>query len=226
MSVFVRRYAWWLLAAHGISAAALYSLAAHHPIRDPWIVHPSALDGQIPLIPAAAWLYATYILLLPALVAAARHRPGFDRVFVTGTVCALANAVIYILFPTSLDARTHAPAGTLLAAIQALDTTMCALPSGHVALPTSLAVAAYLSSRADGAGREAWRRSSGLFAVWTALLALSTVLTKQHYVVDVVAGALYGTAVAVVLPRLLELRRTSVQGIALDESPASLDRAA
>ena len=192
MSAFVQRYAWWLLGAHGLAASALYTLAAHHPIREPWTVPASALDVGIPMIAGFAWIYATYVLLLPALVLLARERIGFSRVFVTGMACALGNALIYILFPTSLAERVHAPPGTLLAMVQSLDTTLCALPSGHVALPTSLTIAASLRVRSD----TAWAGWTGALGVWTILLASSTLFTRQHYVIDVAAGALYGTAVA------------------------------
>jgi hypothetical protein len=35
----VREKAWWLLALHGLAAAALYGFAAHHPIREPLIIY-------------------------------------------------------------------------------------------------------------------------------------------------------------------------------------------
>lgn len=219
MSDFVQRYAWWLLAAHGLTAAALYTLAAHYPIREPWTVPPSTLDARIPMITGFAWVYATYVLLLPVLVLFARRRPGFARVFVTGMACALTNALVYILFPTSLAERVDAPAGTLLAGIQALDTTLCALPSGHVALPVSLTAAAALQVRGD----RAWAGWACVLAVWTVLLAASTLFTRQHYLVDVAAGAAFGMTVALAaawIPsaQVLERGRRLLPSIRLDEA--------
>jgi membrane-associated phospholipid phosphatase len=196
VSSFVSRYAWWLLAAHGVAASLLYSFAAHHPIREPWIVPASRLDAVIPMIPWSAWVYASYLFLLPTLVLFGRHRPGFARVFVTGVSCALLNASIYILFPTSLAERTVAPAGTLMAVIQSLDTTLCALPSGHVALPTSLMVAAALLTTEGPHLARIWTPWTNRLALWTLLLAASTLFTKQHYLIDVAAGAVYGGGLA------------------------------
>ena len=222
VSSFVSRYAWWLLAAHGAAASLLYSVAAHYPIRVPWIVPSSRLDAQIPMLPWSAWVYASYVLLLPALVLFGRHRPGFARIFATGVSCALLNALIYILFPTSLAERTIAPAGTLLATIQALDTTLCALPSGHVALPTSLTVAAWLLSRTH----HAWSRATYVLIPWTVALSASTLLTKQHYIVDVAAGAAYGTLVAASVAALSVKRRPSREAPGCAGITGALDRAA
>jgi membrane-associated phospholipid phosphatase len=195
LTMFVREKAWWLLAAHGLLAALLYGIAAHHPISEPLIVHPSAIDHWIPFVPAAAWLYATYLGLLPALLLA-RRTPGFTTVFVAGTLCAILNAIVYILFPTALAARSPAPPGTLLALVQALDTTLCALPSGHVALPSALTASAWVAASDHAGHRRWWRSVAAGFAVWTVVLAASTLLTRQHYLIDALAGAVFGVAVA------------------------------
>jgi membrane-associated phospholipid phosphatase len=44
--------------------------------------------------------------------------------------------------------------------------------------------------------RRWWRWVAAGFAVWTVLLGASTLLTRQHYVVDALAGAVFGAAVA------------------------------
>jgi membrane-associated phospholipid phosphatase len=59
------------------------------------------------------------------------------------------------------------------------------IPSLHVALSTAT-LAAY------GTCRGAWGRI--LLAVWGGLIGLSTLLTHQHHVVDVVTGLLLGWA--------------------------------
>jgi membrane-associated phospholipid phosphatase len=226
VSSFVSRYAWWLLAAHGALASLLYSLAAHYPIRDPWVVPFWPLDARIPFVPWSAWVYASYVLLLPTLVLFGRYRPGFARVFVTGVTCALLNAVIYILFPTSLAARTQAPEGTLLAVIQTLDTTLCALPSGHVALPTALTIATALVAREGLRHALIWGASAKIFAVWTVALAVSTLLTKQHHLIDVVAGGIYGAAAALAAARLMGSQHAVRWPSSTAPSRAGLDEAA
>lgn len=74
-------------------------------------------------------------------------------------------------------------------------------PSGHAA--TSFACALVLS-------RLAPRLTVPLF-VLAALIAFSRVYVGVHYPFDVVAGAVVGLAVAIALPRLLEVLRRSRQ---------------
>lgn len=185
---------------------ALYALATRAPHSAPIVIEPSAIDGLIPFAPSAAFVYATYFLLVPVLVLVARWQPGFDDVFAVTLGCGLANAIVYNVVPTRIAERMVAPDGSLLAIIQQLDTPLGAIPSGHVSLPAALAAAAlFVAQRAQRAQRVSrdpetvrfWCRVAAAFAAWTAALAASTLLTKQHVAVDIVAGLAFGLAVAV-----------------------------
>jgi fatty acid desaturase len=183
---------WQVLAAYALLVGPLYALAARSPLWTPWVIAPGPWDRRIPLIPAAAFLYLTYFLLLPVLILLTRRRPGFPRVFGAALACGTVNVLLYLAFPTRLAARPDVPAGTLLALLQRFDTPLCALPSGHVALPMAIAVAALLAAR----GSRAWRLTAAGFFAWTFLLAAAAWLTGQHYVVDLLAGIALGAIVA------------------------------
>ena len=174
----------------------LYALAAGSPYAAPWVIAAGPWDARIPLVPLAVIPYLSYFLLLPALVHWTRRRPDFPRVLAAALACGTLNVALYLAVPTRLASRPAAPAGTLLAILQRLDTPLCALPSGHVALPMSIAVAALLAARGGARARE-WRRTAAAFFAWTLLLAAAALLTGQHYAVDVLAGLALGTAVAV-----------------------------
>ena len=177
-------------------ASGGYTLAAHAPYRGPWTIGAAALDGAIPFWPAAAWPYLTYFLVLPALLVLGRRRRGVTAVAWTGMACGLANVLLYLAVPTRLADRPGAEPGSLLALVQRLDPPLNAIPSGHVALPLSIAAAAWLAGRPGHGDARRWRRLAALFFAWTALLAASALLTKQHYAIDVAAGALFGLTVA------------------------------
>lgn len=191
-------YPWTLISIGGSAAGLLYAVAAHAPRSAPRIIYPSAIDGFIPFVPAAAWVYATYLLLLPALVLAAAWLVHFPAVLRTALGTALLNAAVYNIWPTRIAERTVAPEGSLLSLIQALDTPLCAIPSGHVSLPVAIASSATLLAvrSTPGAQRAGWTRVSALFALWALALAVSTLLTSQHYAVDAAAGALFGLSCA------------------------------
>jgi fatty acid desaturase len=185
------------LTAYTALVGGLYMLATRAPYRTAIVIAPATLDSAIPFVPAAALAYATYALLLPVLIATARRTPGFAEVFAVGMGGGIANAIVYNVVPTRIAERTAAPDGSLLAIIQQLDTPLAAFPSGHVALPAAIATAALIvagQNRVDTA--RFWRRGTLAFTAWTAMLAASTLLTKQHVAIDIVAGLAFGIAAA------------------------------
>src|SRR5436309_4836536 len=125
----------------------LYALATHSPYRTPLVIAPTVIDASIPFIPSAAFVYATYAHLIPALIVAAWGRHDFGRVYAVAMVCGFTNVMLYTLDPTRIDERTAAPDHSLLALIQRLDTTLGAIPSGHVALPAAIATASLIAAR-------------------------------------------------------------------------------
>ena len=187
------------MSVSGTLASLIYTLAAHSPLSDPMVIRATLIDHAVPFLPWAAWPYATYILVLPALVLLASRLAAFDRVLTAAISTTLSNAAVFLAWPTQLDMRTVAPEGTLLALIQALDTTRCAVPSGHVSLPMAIATAALLVSfNVHTRLARRWRLLSSAFFVWTIVLAASTLLTRQHYVIDAAAGAAFGAVVGII----------------------------
>lgn len=172
-----------------------YTAAVRWPWIDPLPVRAHPIDALIPFVPDAAPLYWSYFLLFFALIVFARRLAGFGTIYLAAMTSVVTSITLNVLVPTSLVAQPIAPAGTLLALIQQFDTSLGAVPSGHVVLPAAMAVALALGGDAADAPRRL-RLSLG-FACWTLLLAAATLLTKQHYILDVVTGLIVGCAVAV-----------------------------
>jgi membrane-associated phospholipid phosphatase len=153
-----------------------------------------ALDHMIPLQPAWAPIYLSYLLFpfLPMLVI--RQEELIRRTFLAWLMVWLVGYACFLVYPTTLPR----PIGEIgegffawfLRGIYDADAPRNCFPSLHVATPFVAALTC-------------WRvhRGVGLAAVlWASLVALSTVFTKQHYVVDVIAGIfLAGVAHAIFL---------------------------
>jgi fatty acid desaturase/membrane-associated phospholipid phosphatase len=199
-----------------VLTGGLYALATRAPYRVPIVIEPSAIDALIAFVPSAAPVYVTYGLLLPALIIVARHRQYFDEVFAIAMGCGLSNAIVYNVVPTRIAERTVAPEGSLLSIIQQLDTTLGAIPSGHVALPAAIVTAALaICWPHRNHDSHFWRRTAAAFALWTAAIAVSTLLTKQHVFVDVVGGLVFGPAIAMIgafVVKPAEVRRRVARG--------------
>lgn len=178
------RHPWRLLFAYLAITTALYQLALRVPLVDPVVVEPLAIDAAIPLWPWTAWIYLTYFALMPSFVVASRGR---GALLAAAMLVVLGNLAINNLVPTEVG-RVVDPdtVSWPLSRIIAGDTPRAALPSGHVSLPTALTALSFI-------GRLRWR---WVYAAWALLLTASVLTTRQHVLLDAVAGLAYGALAA------------------------------
>jgi membrane-associated phospholipid phosphatase len=143
-------------------------------------------ESQIPLIPAAAPLYASLYAELALPVFFVRTGRAFVRLQATSALACLVAFAVFLLLPMTyprphLDA--HGGAGGVLVAVWGADAAACTFPSLHV-------TCAWIVAFSLGERSRAWRMAWGVNAV---LISVSTLLVKQHFIVDVAGG----TALAV-----------------------------
>jgi membrane-associated phospholipid phosphatase len=145
-----------------------------------------ALDRTLPLVPAWALIYgALYMFLILVPIFAVRQDEHIRRtVYAYLLVWITAYVFFFLLYPT-VAPRPERVIGEGFAvwglrALYSSDPPYNCFPSLHVAHSFVSALTA-------------WRLHCGLGIVATAcaaLVALSTLFTKQHYVLDVLAGVL------------------------------------
>jgi hypothetical protein len=168
-------------------------------LQAPWHydVHIGA-DDLIPFVPSAAIPYLTINLLLllaPFLFREPDRLLPFGFALVVQLCLALA---IYSLFPVEALHPRYAPAGVIgsaMALADAINLDGNTFPSLHVALAMSAAWA--YSPLLKGYWRLAvWS--------WTLTIVLSTLLTRQHSLIDAAGGAALAIVVmATVYPRAI-----------------------
>jgi membrane-associated phospholipid phosphatase len=141
------------------------------------------VDEGTPFLPATVWIYfSDYLLVSSAFLVS----EGWDEVkrFVRAYfVLLVIGAVIHLGWPTVFPREVfpvpgHGPSARALVALREVDLATSCLPSMHVA-------GSYL------AAFSLWNRRRSLFGgfvLWASAVALSTLTTKQHYLVDVVTG--------------------------------------
>jgi len=168
---------------------AVAALASTHSIPPPaWLATP--LDRGLPLVPDAAWVYLSWYPATAAVLLA--DRLTFRRAYAAYLAAFVVCVAVYPLFPVTI-ARPALPADqnlsvSALAWVYAADRPVNLFPSFHAA------VAAILWRL-----RSTSRVASAAVSAWVVALCLACVLTKQHFVLDVVAGlAVGGIAVTVV----------------------------
>jgi membrane-associated phospholipid phosphatase len=163
---------------------AIAAWARAHSVPAPWWMD-TPLDRALPLVPAAVWAYVSWY---PAsLVLFFAGRQTLRRAYVSYLIAFAICLMCYAAFPVAIGRPsllgTDGLSAALLATLYANDLPVNLLPSLHAAVATVL-FRLRPASAAPGA----------LVAVWAAAVCVSCVLTKQHYVADVVAGALLGGA--------------------------------
>ncbi len=153
------------------------------------------VDDAVPFLP---WTIAVYLSLYAMVLLAAVVSSGAAYVELFAAVL-LANALCYagfVLFtahyPRPALASIAPPWRAAFAMIFARDLPGNTFPSIHVATPVVVA----LQRRAHGPRGAAW-------LAWAALIAVSTVTVKQHFLVDIAGGV----AVALVAHALVRRAR-------------------
>lgn len=155
-----------------------------------------AMDRLLPLVPASALVYGAlyaFLIALPVLVIQTRELIrrtvwAYLAVWITAYVC-------FLFFPTvaprpeRLIGSGYATWG--LRFLYDADPPFNCFPSLHVAHSFVSALACHRVHRSLG------RVATGC----ASLVAISTLLTKQHYVLDVIAGTLMAVAACAVFIR-------------------------
>ncbi len=152
------------------------------------------------LIPFVPWASLIYLTVTPFMLLAPFVLRTPERLIPLVAALALEVALawwIFLLFPVEVSFPPHDITGLAqipYALADAINLDGNSLPSLHVALSISVAWAC-------AAGKSALARTA--YWGWAFLISLSTLLTHQHNVLDVVAGAALATlAMGLVYPRL------------------------
>jgi membrane-associated phospholipid phosphatase len=171
-----------------------YFAVQRHPTYTPFMMPQTGLDLMIPFQPGAMIAYVSlwiYVGVGPGLQRTVRDFAVYGL-----WLCALCGCGLTIFYfwptqvPPPVDAATGFPGFVML---RRLDQTSNACPSMHVAVAifTAMRVGQSLRSMRVPVALRA------LNAAWFVLIAYSTLATKQHVVLDVLAGALLGLIFAV-----------------------------
>ena len=185
---------WYLKRLGFVLAAAAVFLTEYHVVAvltaGRHVDLMSSADRAIPLVPWTAWLYAP---LYAAGILATGFMVRDHALFLRGALAALVgqtiNSVLYIAVPSAYpraesfaDAPSEGLSMAILHWVHSIDPPNNTFPSAHVMVAFLCAVLAWRSG-------SRWR----WFPLLTAAgIAIAVTTTKQHYIVDSVAGIAVG----------------------------------
>jgi membrane-associated phospholipid phosphatase len=149
-----------------------------------------ALDRKIPYLPNFALVYfSTYIFVIQPFFILAQARQFYWMLASFASISILAS-LIHAILPSKIERVEQVSAGGVSGWGLALFQKTCKpygnFPSMHVGLSVPVVAANFLVGGP---------LAGSIALVWALLIALSTLFTKQHYILDVLAGAAVGSVV-------------------------------
>lgn len=165
-----------------VSWSSLYFLTNHRPTN---IFMPVADlgDAFIPFVDWSVIIYLSAFLQVPLGLFWLTPKKHFGAIVLTALVMTLLHALFFWGWPTTLPRLDFQPTGWWVGLYNLMHTvdrpTNC-FPSLHVAFAVLSAIAAWHHSARWGK----W------WTFWALAIAVATLTTKQHYIADVIGGAI------------------------------------
>ena len=200
------REVWYLLY---LPIYLLMFALVEHLIVDSYWVSWCTLDDRIPFVRQFVLIYVLWypLMLGTTLYLLFRDRRSFVRYARSFVIGMTACMLIFLIFPSGQNLRPAEVPGNdlsawMLRAIYAADTNTNVFPSMHVVGTLAAVIAIFDSRSASGCAK--W----GVAALGM-LINASTVLIKQHSLLDILAGIALYWLVYLAVYRLPELYRSS-----------------
>jgi membrane-associated phospholipid phosphatase len=168
--------------------AVCYVLPQRVPVFPATAMRETWLDRAIPFEPGAIYVYESLLLLMPIAPWMMRSADRLKRYSLGLAAMDLIGAAFFVLLPTSVPRpQVSHDAHTLYGLVVALDANLNAFPSLHAAY--ALFHGAWCQGMfCTGKGRA----SRVFFWCWAWGIVVSTLLVKQHVVIDCVGGVVLG----------------------------------
>jgi membrane-associated phospholipid phosphatase len=166
-------------------AAVLYLTANHIHLFPPQLLPLSWVDQAIPFLPNTVWFYLSEYIFFGCVYALTRDYVNLNKYWYSFVALQLVSVAIFWIWPTTYP-RDGFPLTTDLnswtyyafSSLRETDTPANCCPSLHVS-SVYLSTFIFLDEQ---------KKKFPFFFVWGTLIALSTLTTKQHYLIDVVTG--------------------------------------
>ena len=145
------------------------------------------LDRRIPFVPQLALVYfSTYIFVIQPFIILSEARQFYWMLASFGSITAIAS-LIHAAVPSKIERNEILDADGLSGKMINLFQKTCKpygnFPSMHVALSVPVVGANFIAVGPV---------MGSVTLIWAILIALSTLYTKQHYILDVLAGLVGG----------------------------------
>ncbi len=209
-----------------IVATLLYLSANHFPIFEPQRLHLSFVDKGMPFLPLTVWIYLSEYLYFFVLIFLAKDLRSLNKLIYAMCLLQFISCGIFWLWPTTyprelfpltseIDPVTH----FVFKYLREADSPNSCCPSLHVS-SVVLCCLSYMEIKVPS--RAIAVRNFSLISLWAIAIAVSTLTTKQHYLIDIISGSALAYAVYFIQFKLLSYRylpsaAPEAEGVTLSE---------
>lgn len=192
-----------------------YFLPQVLPLRTPFAISLWPIDRAVPFQPGWIFAYMSMYLLLPLPPALAVTRDDIGRYVIGMFILFIGAAPFFFLLPITYPRPPIEPtANALYQLIAGIDQPINTIPSLHAGLTMfTLLYASKILRDVSPARRIALLTTGWL---WAGLILYGTLATKQHYFIDLPAGALLAW-----IAHFIAWRRPAAVTSAADTRPAA-----
>ncbi len=162
----------------------------------------TTLDRALPFVPGAAWVYVSLFVALPVPPLLLTDRRDLGRYCAGLVLVSVISDFFFLCTPTGVARPPGQAWDVAYRLVLATDVPLNACPSLHASLAVFTAL---WCDRLAGsfAHPRRWRMAAWS---WTVAVLLSTLLTRQHVLLDLVAGAALALGVFVLVGLVPERR--------------------
>lgn len=170
---------------------SLYGISANFHIGEPRFLPLSDFEMNIPFLIDSIWIYILMYPFLTWSIFSYQNEENFNHLLYSFIFVASITIVIFQLFPVGYPREfyplphANTPSVNLFYKVRWIDSPMNCFPSLHVSICYLFTFAHWNESK-----KAFW----GSFAI-TTLISISTLTTKQHYIVDVIGGFLLSVTI-------------------------------
>lgn len=167
-------------------ATLIYMAANHYPIFPPQLLQMTWFDNVIPFVPSTVWIYISEYVYFAAVFLFCRDMKNLNKYLYSFLALQIVSVAIFYFWPTTyprdlfplapdaMDSMTY----QVFSHLRVIDAPTNCCPSLHVS-SVFLSAFIYLDEQEN---------KFPFFFSWGTAIALSTLTTKQHYIIDVVSG--------------------------------------
>ncbi len=172
---------WAYLILGATATVLLYQFTNRYHLFEPKLLEFDWVDRQMPFWPWTVWVYFSEYIIFICAYFGLRNKESVTRYFYSYLVIFIFSILVFLFYPVTFP-RADYPileesiSGSALNFLRTyMDQPANCLPSLHVST-------CFISSFCFW--QESKKRAVGYF-IWSVLVSISTMTTKQHYFVDV-----------------------------------------